>query len=138
MIPRPARRTLALLLLITAGVFVGTETWARAEEDARFLALTRAGQVFVTTGQSMEPVWTAGDYLVVEAAAAYAVGEDIVFERPDGEIVSHRIVAKRGVRYQTQGVNNARPDRWLVVPTAIIGRVVAVIRQDREGGTHAN
>jgi signal peptidase len=86
--------------------------------------------VIILTG-SMEPALQAGGIAYVASVDPLTLEVDdmVTFHRDDGSIVTHRIVARQagegGVRYQTMGDANASPDRDLVAPAAIEGKVVA-------------
>lgn len=90
------------------------------------------GTTYVTTaGNSMQPRFQTGDLAVLRAADHYAVGDIVAFRSADlNTIVMHRIVARDGHRFITQGDNNSwlDPDEptagemvgklWFAVPQA--------------------
>lgn len=96
------------------------------------------GTTYVSThGVSMQPGFETGDLAVLRPAGAYAVGDVIAFRSTElGTTVMHRIIAREGDRFVTQGDNNSwiDPDRpsaeevlgrlWFRIPGG--GRVAAV------------
>jgi signal peptidase I len=83
----------------------------------------------VVDGTSMQPTLVDGDLAIVRRSDAYAVGDVIAFQLPDGDpdargLVIHRIVggsAKDG--FVTQGDNRSGQDPWRPVPADIVGSV---------------
>lgn len=109
-------------------------------EVARFVALCQGGEVYVATGVSMEPVWEAGDLLVVTRKAEggrlkdeFRAGMDVVYVAPDGVVTAHRVVRARGPWLVTQGVNNPVVDPYFVHREQVLGVVVAVFRASDAG-----
>lgn len=86
------------------------------------------GCAAVETG-SMEPEIAAGDFIVVRAEDEYAVGDVITFyDSVRGQYVTHRIILVSGSGYTTKGDANNAQDNFTVPPSAVVGRVVAVLR----------
>lgn len=99
----------------------------------------------VIRGDSMEPTYTTGDLVVVQAATSYSVGEVVAYRVPDGDIgeglvVVHRIAGGSGQDgYTMRGDNNPALDpwtprdgdvagrAWLCLP--LVGRLIAFIHQ---------
>lgn len=76
----------------------------------------------VVFGQSMQPTYYAGDFVVARAQPSYDVGDVVVF-RAAGEDVIHRIISSDGSSgYLTQGDNNPGPDRWMLTSEQIRGK----------------
>ncbi len=88
---------------------------------------------YVVLSGSMEPTMSPGDVIYVEGVSAGAVeeGDVISFER-NGEArpTTHRVVEVvedgDGVVFRTKGDNNEDPDRELVKPSQVEGRLMSV------------
>jgi signal peptidase I len=102
-------------------------------------ALGGATTYVTTQGVSMQPRFSSGDMAVLRSAENYAVGDVVAFHSVElNTTVMHRIVAREGDRFVTQGDNNSwiDPDRpsvgevlgrvWFRIPEG--GDVVAVFR----------
>ena len=83
---------------------------------------------------SMEPSLKAGGIAYVDSSVdggALDVGDVVTFGREDGSVVTHRIVGRyvdsSGVRYQTMGDANSTPDRQLIEPADVQGKVVLFV-----------
>lgn len=75
----------------------------------------------VVSGDSMEPVLSDGDLVVLQEQDEYVIGDIVTFPVPQGEIgagtlVIHRIVDTEGEAFVPQGDNRDRVDEWR--PTA--------------------
>jgi signal peptidase len=80
----------------------------------------------VVSGQSMQPTYYTGDFVVARAQPSYEVGDVVAFRTEDEDVI-HRIVGGDSESgYITQGDNNAELDRW--VPTAEEIRGKSVLR----------
>lgn len=80
----------------------------------------------VVSGESMQPTYYTGDFVVARAAPSYEVGDVVVFPTEDEDVI-HRIVAGDvNSGFITQGDNNPTVDRW--TPTADEIRGKSVIR----------
>ena len=90
----------------------------------RFLGVASA----VVVSGSMEPEIGVGDFIVTAARSEYEVGDIVTYIGPDGVSTTHRIVAKFGQQYVVQGDANNAQDNFTVPPSAVVGRVVAVLR----------
>lgn len=73
--------------------------------------------IAVVDGHSMEPVLNTGDIVFivpVRDPREISVGDVIVFKRPSGELIIHRVIEVREVSgryyYVTKGDNNFLPD----------------------------
>jgi signal peptidase I len=117
---------LLALLLTAAWLFLPT-------------ALGGATTYVATHGASMHPRFSSGDLAVLRPAETYAVGDVVAFHSVElNTTVMHRIFAREGDRFVTQGDNNSwiDPDRpsvgevlgrlWFRIPEG--GDVVAVVR----------
>jgi signal peptidase I len=102
-------------------------------------ALGGATTYVTTHGVSMQPRFHNGDMAVLHSADTYAVGDIVAFHSVElNTTVMHRIIAREGDRFVTQGDNNSwiDPDRpsagevlgrlWFRIPEG--GDVVAVFR----------
>ena len=86
------------------------------------------GCAAVETG-SMEPEISAGDFIVIHAEDEYAVGDVITFyDSARGQYVTHRVILVSESGYTTKGDANNAQDNFTVPPSAVVGRVVAVLR----------
>ena len=65
-------------------------------------------------GVSMEPLFKAGDLVILQKPNDLKVGDVIVYKKNDGTLVIHRIIdvayCQNGVFYIVQGDNNPIPD----------------------------
>jgi signal peptidase I len=117
---------LLALLLTAAWLFLPT-------------ALGGATTYVTTHGISMQPRFSSGDMAVLRPAETYTVGDIVAFHSVElNTTVMHRIIAREGDRFVTQGDNNSwiDPDRpsagevlgrlWFRIPEG--GDVVAVFR----------
>jgi signal peptidase I len=78
----------------------------------------------VTHGISMEPRFSTGDLAVLRAAGAYDVGDVVAYSSPTlHTVVMHRIVARDGDAFVTQGDNNSWQDPDHPTTTQIEGRL---------------
>ena len=83
----------------------------------------------VVSGHSMDGTYAEGDFVVAKARGAYATGDVVGFQVPDGEpgagmLVVHRIVAhSTDGGLITQGDANAEPDPWRLSPADVRGEV---------------
>lgn len=77
-----------------------------------------------THGNSMEPDFRTGDLAVLRAAVDYEVGDVVAFRSSDmGTTVMHRIVAREGDHFLTQGDNNSWLDPGTLAPSDVLGRL---------------
>ncbi len=78
--------------------------------------------VVVTSG-SMRPTLQAGDVLLIDEHPAELLAQRavIVFERPGGELIVHRIFSVEDDAYVTKGDGNPTPDVDSVRPEAVAG-----------------
>lgn len=71
----------------------------------------------VVSGNSMEPLLSDGDLVVLRERSEYVIGDVVTFAVPEGEpgagtLVIHRLVAAEGGAFVPQGDNRDRVDRW--------------------------
>ncbi len=78
--------------------------------------------VVVTSG-SMEPALSVGDVILIDTGSdSTAVQRSvIVFERPDGEVVAHRVFSVEPNGFVTKGDANEAPDTDRVLPDQVLG-----------------
>lgn len=85
----------------------------------------------VVTSWSMEPTLHVGDLIVVSGREQLRTGDIIVYVKPSGELIVHRLVEIRetalGTIYITKGDANPFPDEPPVGPERVKGKVVLVI-----------
>lgn len=84
-------------------------------------ALGGPATYIVVSGDSMEPVFSDGDLVVLRERDGYGVGDIVVFPVPEGDVgagtlVIHRIVDVEGDAFVPQGDNRDQVDEWR--PTA--------------------
>lgn len=99
-----------------------------------FLALNLLGIVTlaVVEGKSMEPTLQTGDLVLVVKVSPenIRVGDVIVYKKPDGTFIIHRVIKIKNVDnqfyYVTQGDNNPIPDGPGIPYGNVIGKVVSV------------
>lgn len=89
------------------------------------VAGTRA-PLAVVSSWSMEPALHIGDLIVVSGRERPKVGDVIVYSKPTGELIVHRVIrierTARGLVYITKGDANPAPD-----PPVDEGRVVGKV-----------
>lgn len=77
----------------------------------------------VTTGDSMQPRFTAGDVVVTRPTGEYRIGDVVAYDSPDlGRVVLHRIVDVEDGRFVTQGDDNDWVDSYRPAPAEVTGR----------------
>ncbi len=84
-----------------------------------------AGQLrwVVTTGNSMEPHFTAGDLVLLRPTSDYDVGDVVGYDSPHlGRMVLHRIIDVEDGRFLTKGDNNDWVDSHRPTAAEIAGR----------------
>ncbi len=85
--------------------------------------------VAVVASGSMEPTFGTSDCIVIHAEKDYAAGDVITFyDDVRGEYVTHRIVLASEGMFATQGDANDSPDAFSVPQSAVVGKVVYVLR----------
>jgi signal peptidase I len=80
----------------------------------------------VVSGDSMEPVLSDGDFVVLREQAEYAVDDIVAFPVPEGRIgagtlVIHRIVGAEGGAFVPQGDNRDQVDEWRPTTDEVLG-----------------
>lgn len=84
----------------------------------------------VVTSWSMEPTLHVGDLIVVSGREQPKVGDIIVYIKPNGELIVHRLIAVEETAwrtvYITKGDANPYPDEP-INPARVKGKVVFVI-----------
>lgn len=76
---------------------------------------------------SMEPAIKMGDLVIIQKAPEYEVREVISYKDKNKRIVTHRIVAKNGNNFVTEGDANRNEDRDEINMAQVMGKVVEVI-----------
>ncbi len=81
------------------------------------------------TGNSMSPCIRGHDVVTLEPIAGrqVRVGDVVVFPRPDGRLVIHRVVALDAARLRTRGDAASAADAW-IQRQDLIGRVEKIER----------
>ena len=128
---RAVGTALRVLVLVLAGLLLLYNIYtlvARYAFGEGIPTLFGYGFAVVETG-SMEPEIAAGDFVVLHAEEEYAVGDVITFyDSERGEYVTHRIVLASEGMFATQGDANDSPDAFSVPQSAVVGKVVYVLR----------
>lgn len=84
---------------------------------------------FIESG-SMEPLMYRDDAVIVSNRVSYTdlqVGDIIVYDRPDGLCVIHRIIDKTDNGLILKGDANNGPDGWPVTPVMYRGKMIIKI-----------
>jgi signal peptidase len=86
----------------------------------------------VVDGHSMEPLYHTGDLVISVRQPAYAVGDVVSYQVPEGQPgaggrVIHRIVAVDNGVYSTLGDNNPDLDPWRFESGDVLGKAVFMI-----------
>jgi signal peptidase I len=107
---RIAGRTGAAVLLGAVGLLAGA-------------VLTHRVSYVVTNGVSMQPLYHAGDLVVVARRPAYRVGDIVAY--PDGSLtLLHRIISGDAGGFTTKGDNNSSIDPRRPTSRQVLGRAV--------------
>lgn len=81
--------------------------------------------VLVTDGVSMEPLYSAGDLVVVAQASSYGPRDVVAYHDPDHDVVAlHRIVGGGADGFVLRGDNNDSTDPYEPAAEEILGRSV--------------
>ncbi|WP_127497651.1 signal peptidase I [Actinoplanes solisilvae] len=86
-------------------------------------ALTHRISYVVTNGVSMQPVYHAGDLVVVARSSSYHRGQ-IVAYHGGGVTILHRIIGGDGAGFTTKGDNNQSTDPGRPTAADLLGRAV--------------
>lgn len=128
---RAAGRALRVLAIALVAVLLAYNVYTLVARYAFGVGIPTVfgyGCAAVETG-SMEPEISAGDFIVVHAEDEYAVGDVITFyDSARGQYVTHRVILVSESGYTTKGDANNAQDNFTVPPSAVVGRVVAVLR----------
>lgn len=92
----------------------------------RPVALGGPATFVMVTGQSMEPTYHDGDFVVLRAQDDYATGDIVTFPVPEGEpgagaLIIHRIIGGTPEAFTIQGDNNDHIDDWTPSETDVLG-----------------
>lgn len=92
----------------------------------RPVALGGPATFVVVTGQSMEPTYHDGDFVVLRAQDTYAEGDIVSFPVPEGEpgagaLIIHRIIGGTHDAFTIQGDNNDHVDEWTPSESDVLG-----------------
>jgi signal peptidase len=89
------------------------------------VALLASGRVLIVRSSSMDPVFRAGDAIVVWPLSGLPTLGDVVIYEAQGALITHRVVEVRADGVITKGDANRERDGWVVRPEDIRGRMVA-------------
>lgn len=106
-----------------------------SEPEARVRAATVARQnpgtfVILGTGESMEPLYSPGTFLVLRPVPYRDLkrGQTVLYRSQDRKIVAHVLVAKARDGWRVQGLNNRIHDMEPVKADNLVGVVVAAFK----------
>jgi len=117
---------MVLRTLVLAALF-GWFIWLRPQ------ALGGGASFIVVSGTSMEPVYHAGDLVIVERSDTYRQGDIVAYKIPAGEPaagfqVIHRIIGGDAAQgFLMRGDNTNGPDQWHPQPSDVLGRELVFI-----------
>lgn len=83
----------------------------------------------MVSGQSMEPTYESGDFVVALERDSYGVGDVIVYRVPEGDLGAGRLIIHRVIDgdqvsgFRTQGDNRPTPDEWKPTEEDIVGKL---------------
>lgn len=109
-VPLPLRRLVALGLALAIVLGAGAVLSGRVA-------------YYVTQGTSMNPVYHAGDFVLVARSGTYDVGDIVAYPTPS-LVVLHRIIGGDATGFETQGDNNASVDPGRPSADDITGRAI--------------
>lgn len=120
-----AALTAAIALLLVFNVYTLTARLAYGDGMPRFL-----GYSFATVmSDSMADEIRAGDLIITKEMSSYGVGDVITFyDSQSNTYITHRIVLASGDTYATKGDANNAADNFSVPKSAVVGKVVAVLK----------
>lgn len=111
-----------LTLLLLANISIALLRLTTGEVLPKLFGYSHA---LVLSG-SMEPAFSAGDMLIIQAQDSYKTGDIVIYTHGD-ILITHRIVGEEGTTFITQGDANNAPDSDPVTIEQVEGQVVAVI-----------
>lgn len=88
------------------------------------LAPTKIGgrnTYLIIRGNSMEPVYHSGDFVIVRRSETFKVGQEAAYRHPSIGIVYHTIIGFNGDRAILQGYNNAWVDEFQPEVSDLLG-----------------
>jgi signal peptidase I len=119
--PRPGRVLRVVALAATAVAVVGWVLFLRPQ------TLGGPAAYIMVSGESMEPTYYNGDFVVSRKQTSYEPGDIVVFRVPKGEVgegrhVIHRIIGGSSTTgFTTQGDNRSSPDLWRPTNEDVVG-----------------
>lgn len=115
----PQLRVLAVALLLL-GSSCGGVALSAATPSTEIPAGTS-----VTTGISMEPTVSAGEFVVYAELGEISTGDIIIYWSSErGKYVMHRVVEQTPRGYVTQGDARGSPDSEIVTEEMLVGKVL--------------
>ncbi len=76
----------------------------------------------VITGNSMEPFFHSGDFVVTDKSRNFTIGDIVIYNNPDVGKIIHRIIGRDGQRFILQGDNNSWVDSYQPTRGEILGK----------------
>jgi signal peptidase len=123
---RVTNRRATLRVLATVVTVLAAASWVLW---LRPTSLGGPAAYVMVSGESMEPTYYNGDFVVSRKHASYQSGDIVVFRVPKGEVgeghhVIHRIIGGSSTPgFTTQGDNRFSPDLWRPTNEDIVGEV---------------
>jgi len=83
----------------------------------------------LVSGESMEPTYETGDFVVAREADSYEIGDVIVYRVPEGNAGAGRLIVHRVIDgdlesgFTTQGDNRDTPDQWRPTEKDVVGKL---------------
>jgi len=111
-----------LALVLAASVWlILSKFWLKQEIPSVF----GYSPIYVLSG-SMEPVFSAGDMIIIHPQSQYEPGDVVTFYS-EGELVTHRIIGESLEGFTVKGDANNVQDEELVKAREIVGKQVLVL-----------
>jgi signal peptidase len=108
--PMREKNVVRILFLIFVGITVGVNfyAWNAGNLVGDHLPMPFGYGASVVLSGSMEPVLSAGDLVIIKETKNVDVGDVIVYQSSDNELIIHRIISRDNDTIVTQGdANNA-------------------------------
>ena len=109
--------------LLTIGVVIGWVLLLRPQN------LGGPASYVMVSGQSMEPTYQSGDFVIALERDSYGIGDVIVYRVPEGDLGAGRLIIHRVIDgdqvsgFRTQGDNRPTPDEWKPTEEDIVGKL---------------
>lgn len=125
---RIALRVVVIAAVVLLAVYNACMLIQRYAYGNDFPTVFGYGSAVVVSG-SMEPEISVNDLVIVKAEDSYELNDVITFyDAASGTYITHRIILVEGEMYATKGDANSAADLFSVPQTAVVGKVVSVLR----------